>query len=109
MTAASRSSARSNPGCLWRSRETGQYETAETTLEPGDVVILYTDGVTDAFNPQNERFGDAGLHSMLTKAPAGPAAAGEMLVQQVRAHAAGRSQFDDITMVAFGRREGGEE
>ena len=81
-----------------------QYETVETTLEPGDVVILYTDGVTDAFNLQNERFGDARLHSMLIKAPAGPAAAGEMLVQQVRTHAAGRSQFDDITMIAFGRK-----
>jgi len=81
-----------------------QYETVETTLEPGDMVILYTDGVTDAFNLQNERFGDARLHSMLIKASAGPAAAGEMLVQQVRTHAAGRSQFDDITMIAFGRK-----
>lgn len=80
------------------------YETSETSLEPGDVVILYTDGVTDAFSPQNERFGDAGLRTMLAKAPAGPSAAGEMLVQQVRSHAEGRSQFDDITMVAFGRK-----
>ncbi len=79
------------------------YETSETTLESGDVVIFYTDGVTDAFNPQNERFGDAGLRAMLAKAPAGTTAAGEMLVQQVRNHAAGRTQFDDITMVAFGR------
>ena len=82
----------------------GEYETVETTLAAGDVVILYTDGVTDAINPRNERFGDAGLRSMLTKAPPGAAAAGEMLVQQVRTHAAGRSQFDDITMVAFGRK-----
>jgi phosphoserine phosphatase RsbU/P len=80
------------------------YETTETALEPGDLVILYTDGVTDAFNPQNQRFGDAGLRDALNLAPAGPAAAGEMLVQQVRAHAAGCSQFDDITMIAFGRK-----
>src|SRR5271157_6499480 len=45
-----------------------EYETAETTLEPGDLVILYTDGVTDAFNPQNERFGDAGLRTMQLEA-----------------------------------------
>jgi sigma-B regulation protein RsbU (phosphoserine phosphatase) len=80
------------------------YETDETALEPGDLVIFYTDGVTDAFNPQNERFLDAGVRKMLTDAPAGPAAAGEMLVQRVRTHAAGRSQFDDITLVAFGRK-----
>jgi len=79
------------------------YETTETTLEPGDVVILYTDGVTDALNPQNERFGDPMLRKLFLAAPAGPAAAGESLIQHVRNHVAGRTQFDDITMVAFGR------
>jgi serine phosphatase RsbU (regulator of sigma subunit) len=79
------------------------YETAGTILEPGDLVILYTDGVTDAMNPQNERFGEPQLRKLLVQAPAGPAAAGEALIQQVRHHAAGRAQFDDITMVAFGR------
>ena len=48
------------------------YETAETTLEPGDVVILYTDGVTDAFNPQNERFGDGGLREHVDQGPRRP-------------------------------------
>ena len=69
MTAASRSSARRVPGCRWRSRQTGSTKPPRPRLAPGDVVILYTDGVTDAFNPRNERFGDAGLRSMLTKAP----------------------------------------
>jgi hypothetical protein len=40
---------------------------------------------------------------LLAKAPAGPAPAGETLVRQVRDHVAGRAQFDDITMAAFGR------
>lgn len=79
------------------------YETTETTLEPGDIVVLYTDGVTDALNPRNDRFGDAMLRETFLEAPAGPAAAGEFLVQHVRDHVAGRAQFDDITMVTFGR------
>jgi serine phosphatase RsbU (regulator of sigma subunit) len=79
------------------------YETAETILEPGDLVILYTDGVTDALNPQDERFGDPQLRKLLVKAPPGPAAAGECLIQHVHNHVAGRAQFDDITLVAFGR------
>ena len=80
------------------------YRTTETTLEPGDVVVLYTDGVTDAMNPQNERFGDADAPQALPRgARGGPAAAGESLIQHVRNHVAGRTQFDDITMVAFGR------
>jgi serine phosphatase RsbU (regulator of sigma subunit) len=79
------------------------YETAETTLELGDIVILYTDGVTDALNPSNERFGDASLRKHLKTSTGGPAATGESLIQAVRNHVAGRAQFDDITMVAFGR------
>jgi serine phosphatase RsbU (regulator of sigma subunit) len=79
------------------------YESSETILEPGDMVILYTDGVTDSMNPQTERFGDAHLRGLVVKAPSGPAAAGEWLVQHVHDHAAGRAQFDDITMVTFGR------
>ena len=38
-----------------------RYEMAETTLEPGETVILYTDGVTDAMNAAGDRFGDDGL------------------------------------------------
>jgi serine phosphatase RsbU (regulator of sigma subunit) len=79
------------------------YETTETTLELGDLVILYTDGVTDALNPKNERFGEASLKKLLQKVPGGPAATGEFLIQNVRNHVAGRAQFDDITLVAFGR------
>src|SRR5262249_51787972 len=79
------------------------YETTETTLEPGDLVILYTDGVTDALNPKNERLGESSLKTLLKKAPGGPAATGEYLIQSVRNHVAGRAQFNDITMVAFGR------
>jgi phosphoserine phosphatase RsbU/P len=79
------------------------YGTAETYLESGDTVFLYTDGVTDSMNPQNERLGDARFRSLLASAPQGTAAAGEAIIHHVHNHAAGRAQFDDITIVAFGR------
>ncbi len=79
------------------------YETTETTLEPGDLVVLYTDGVTDSLNVAQERLGEPRLLRELGKAPAGAAAVGEHLVQQVRRHAVGQSQFDDVTLVVFGR------
>ncbi len=78
------------------------YAVVETTLEPGDVVILYTDGVPDAMNTENERFGDARLRQILAGAAAGPATVGEALVRQVHNHASSGNQFDDITLVAFG-------
>ena len=34
---------------------------ASITLEPGDTLVLYSDGLTEAFNPQWEEFGDARL------------------------------------------------
>ena len=78
------------------------YSVVETMLEPGDVVILYTDGVTDAMNKENERFGDAKIRKLLAGATAGPTEAGEMIVGHVHHHASSGNQFDDITLVAFG-------
>jgi serine phosphatase RsbU (regulator of sigma subunit) len=81
-----------------------KYEAVETTLEPGDMVVLYTDGVTDALGPGDDRFGEPRMVEHLTRAPASAAALGDALLQQVRRHSAGQHQFDDITLVAFGRR-----
>ena len=53
-------------------QEDGTYEFTETALEPGDLVILYTDGVTDALNPQNERFGRRGATQSSDPGARGP-------------------------------------
>ena len=42
-----------------------RYEMAETTLEPGETVILYTDGVTDAMNAAGERIGDTAFRQAI--------------------------------------------
>ena len=49
------------------------YESTETTLAPGETVILFTDGVTDALNPAGDRFGEARLRPLLAEGPAAPA------------------------------------
>ncbi len=41
--------------------EDGRYEAREVTLEPGDVLILYTDGITEAANHDDEEFGEERL------------------------------------------------
>ncbi|WP_165234514.1 SpoIIE family protein phosphatase [Aquisphaera insulae] len=81
----------------------GPYETWETTLAPGDSVVLVTDGVTDAMNPANERFGDKRLRELIRSTSGGPAVLGDSILQQVQDHSSGRAQFDDITIVSFGR------
>ncbi len=81
-----------------------RYEMAETTLEPGETVILYTDGVTDAMNAAGDRFGDEAFRQAITSAGPGAEAVGEAVVKAVQRHVADRPQFDDITLVCLARK-----
>ncbi len=40
---------------------TGVYSAKEITLEPGDTCVLYTDGLTEAENPEEEEYGEERL------------------------------------------------
>ncbi len=84
-----------------RAEET--YSSMNVALGPGDVVVLYSDGLTDAMDQKGERFGDDRFDRALAEAPRGADAVGEALLAAVRDYASGRSQFDDITLVCFGR------
>jgi len=81
------------------------FESCQTTLEPGDSLILYTDGLPDAVDQANERFNTRGIQSAVLDAsgPSTPRALGERLVTAVRHHAAGREAPDDLTLVCLGR------
>lgn len=82
-----------------------EYRAVETSLGENEVVILYSDGVTDALNAAHERFGEAGrLESTILAAPSAPAEVGESIMSAVRNHAAAQPQFDDITLICLGRR-----
>jgi phosphoserine phosphatase RsbU/P len=81
------------------------YECAETVLEPGETVVLYTDGVTDALDAKGERLGEAQLRDSLLCARPGAAAAGDEVVHAIQRHVADRPQFDDITLVCLARKD----
>jgi phosphoserine phosphatase RsbU/P len=72
---------------------------AETTLSPGDTLVLYTDGVTEATNPSCEEFGESRLVETLCS---NRALAAQLLLDSV-IHAvqqfSGEEQADDITLV----------
>jgi sigma-B regulation protein RsbU (phosphoserine phosphatase) len=80
------------------------YEMVETTLEPGETVILYTDGVTDAMNAAGDRIGDDAFRQSVIQAGAGAEAVGETVVKFIQRHVADRPQFDDITLVCLARK-----
>jgi sigma-B regulation protein RsbU (phosphoserine phosphatase) len=74
-------------------------------LLPGQTLVLYTDGVTEAFSPTGKMYGEERLLQLL-KASAAPSA-GELLDEidaAVNAFIADAPVSDDITMVAV-RRE----
>ena len=68
---------------------------------PGDTLVLFTDGVSEAYGPDGDLYGDERLHDHLASSPHGSAretACG--VLDAVRAHADGAKQSDDITVVA---------
>lgn len=75
-----------------------QYAQAETRLDPGDLLVLYTDGVTEARNPQGEEFGESRLQSAIVAAPTAQAAV-DRLLQELKSFAAEAPQHDDITLI----------
>lgn len=73
-------------------------------LDEGDVLLLYSDGVTDAVDPTGEEYGIDRLTAMLTAhASAGMDALISRIFHSIDGFAAGQSQYDDITMLALRR------
>ncbi len=79
-----------------------EFERTELTLHPGDALILYSDGVTEAFNPQEELYGNDRLLVDASEFN-GSSAPGisDGLLKKVRAFAAGAPQSDDIAILTF--------
>lgn len=73
------------------------YQEADVTLQPGDTLIFYTDGVTEARNPMGEDFGVGRLSTLV---PQGSAAAmTQSLLDAVDRFSGGAPQHDDITIL----------
>ncbi len=78
------------------------YRSQEVTLGPGDRVYVYTDGVNEATNAQNEMYGDARLIATLSHTGAEPIKGVVQSVQtDIDAFVKDAPQFDDITMLVF--------
>ena len=72
-------------------------------LEPGEVLVLHTDGLVDSLDRQRQRFGPDRMVQSLSDAPAGVSLAGEALLEAVMQHRGQVAPFDDLTIVGFGR------
>jgi serine phosphatase RsbU (regulator of sigma subunit)/pSer/pThr/pTyr-binding forkhead associated (FHA) protein len=80
------------------------FDTCVVKLEPGDSLLVFTDGVSDSMDVRGNAFGMQGITNVLKdagKVTARPLV--ERLVRSAKQHAAGRDPHDDLTVVAFGR------
>ncbi len=73
-----------------------------TTMEPGDVLVLYTDGVTEAINPREEDFGEARLATVIRDAHDRNAAdIISAIIAAVTSFTQDAPQFDDFALVVI--------
>jgi sigma-B regulation protein RsbU (phosphoserine phosphatase) len=81
------------------------YEIGDTALEPGDLVAMVTDGVTEAMSPDERELGDDRVHEILRDASAGGATAAlARLVAVVDDWAGSRGRSDDLTALILKAR-----
>ncbi|MCQ2489045.1 MAG: SpoIIE family protein phosphatase [Clostridia bacterium] len=90
------------PGFVLAGMDTVKYKPQELQLGPGDIVFVYTDGVTEATNAEQELYGEDRL---LAAANSKYFESAEELCHYIKADVdafvGDAPQFDDITMVAF--------
>ena len=69
-------------------------------IGPGDVIVLYTDGITEAMDTAGELFGDAALaHVVTSHQHLDPAGIRERVLREVKAFVGDAEPHDDMTMV----------
>jgi sigma-B regulation protein RsbU (phosphoserine phosphatase) len=78
------------------------YEEGATDMSPGDVLVCFSDGISEACNPQEELWRESDIEGVLRSAPISTAQeVTERVVREADAFAAGADQADDMTVVTI--------
>ena len=84
--------------------EEHQYEDEQISFRPGELLVIQSDGITEALNPNQEQFGEEKLQELLLANKDLPASEIiDLVVREVRKHAGANLQSDDITIMAIKR------
>ena len=93
------------PGPILGAFADGIFAEQTSVIEPGDAVLLYTDGLTEARNPDRHFYGEEALLATLGAARGGSAEAiKDSLVADVLAFRGDAEAFDDLTLLVARRR-----
>jgi sigma-B regulation protein RsbU (phosphoserine phosphatase) len=91
-----------SPGLLVGYEENFRWESKALDLKPGDMVFLYTDGVTEAENSKQEQFSEERFRASLSTLRSNDLAEILSAVRQdIACHTQGHPQSDDITLLAL--------
>jgi len=86
--------------------ERAEYEESSLELAPGDVLVVYSDGITEAVNAVDEQFEEERLAAVVAEHRNAPAASiVEQIMETVRAYAGDSEQSDDMTVVVVKREK----
>lgn len=84
-----------------------RYDQFAIHLEPGDIVLFYTDALTEAVNPEGDLLGETGLLALATAISATrPEEIGQRLLEAVTQHRAGKPADDDVTLMVLAHNAG---
>jgi serine phosphatase RsbU (regulator of sigma subunit) len=79
------------------------YDSYQLPLQPGDSILIFSDGVTEAMDVNNVQLQMKGIRAAVQGGNYSARGLGERIIQAVKQHSAGRGAHDDVTLVAFGR------
>jgi sigma-B regulation protein RsbU (phosphoserine phosphatase) len=84
--------------------EGSTYEASHTEVRPGDLLVLYSDGITEAENPAGVPFEESGLEALLAeRGGEPPAVLAPAILKAVERHAADSRFTDDLTVLILKR------
>jgi sigma-B regulation protein RsbU (phosphoserine phosphatase) len=86
-----------------------EFEPSLVQIGMGDMLVAFTDGVTDALDPSERAFGEENFLPLIRKRPPSVTAMLGEIESSLRAHIGTASQFDDITLLALRRNPGSDE
>jgi sigma-B regulation protein RsbU (phosphoserine phosphatase) len=85
--------------------EDAVYEVGETTFSPGDTLLLYSDGVSEAMDTRDHEYGEERLRATWERSAGRPIhEMMDALIKDVEQFRGSKSQSDDITVVVVGPR-----
>jgi sigma-B regulation protein RsbU (phosphoserine phosphatase) len=92
------------PGIVLGIMPDARFTQASASIAPGDVLCLYTDGVTEAMNVRRQLFGEERLIEVLRHTHMlAPEQIVSRILEAVHSFTAGAAQHDDITLVVIKR------